>query len=326
MRSGWSRGTNLLEFSAAELTELLRPAVSNPVIESFVHTKGGLANTNITVQLKDHEKPLLMRFIVRDPQQAQKEFAILSLVSKKVPVGSPIYFSETNSLSGHPYLVREWISGERLENAIETMSPEETSSIAYEIGKTLAAVHSFKFPQAGFLDGKLNIETNIDVGSAGLIEFAKECLIDGIGGARLGTELTNSVMSFLRIKAPMLDEWQAEPCLTHSDFGGSNILVSNERGVWKVAAVLDWEFAFSGTPFFDFGNLLREPLQSVPDFLGSVYSGYIHAGGQLPDNWRQLSLLTDLTAWFDFLTRPTANDVLISDAARVIDGTMKELA
>jgi hypothetical protein len=73
---------------------------------------------------------------------------------------------------------------------------------------------------------------------------------------------------------------------------------------------------------FDFGNLLRSPHGSVPGFAESVEAGYRSGGGQLPSQWRKMSLLTDLTAWIDFMTRPNPGENLILDAQRVITSTI----
>jgi aminoglycoside phosphotransferase (APT) family kinase protein len=89
-----------------------------------------------------------------------------------------------------------------------------------------------------------------------------------------------------------------------------------------VAAVLDWEFAFSGSPFFDLGNLLRPPLGDMPGFEQAVHDGYVDAGGVLPTRWRQMSLLQDLLAWADFLNRPNTNAALIRDGRTIIMRTM----
>jgi hypothetical protein len=92
----------------------------------------------------------------------------------------------------------------------------------------------------------------------------------------------------------------------------------------EVAAVIDWEFAFSGTPFFDLGNLLRPPLGEIPGMQAAVERGYRNAGGDLPIEWRKMSKLTDLTAWLEFLTRKNAGINLISDCKTQICKTIGE--
>jgi aminoglycoside phosphotransferase (APT) family kinase protein len=88
------------------------------------------------------------------------------------------------------------------------------------------------------------------------------------------------------------------------DFGGSNILINiDERGA-HVTAVIDWEFALSGSPMLDLGNLLRPPLGKLPGFEDSVARGYRSAGAVLPDDWHRLTLYHGLADWASFLGRP----------------------
>jgi len=100
---------------------------------------------------------------------------------------------------------------------------------------------------------------------------------------------------------------------------GSNILVNGVH----VAAVVDWEYAFSGAPFMDFGNLLRPPLGELPGFEEGVARGYRAAGGVLPDDWRKRSLHIDLGAWAGFLGRPHITEALANDARRTIARTIE---
>jgi fructokinase len=101
------------------------------------------------------------------------------------------------------------------------------------------------------------------------------------------------------------------------------MLVSNSRGQWQVAAVLDWEFAFSATPYIDFGNRLRKPVGAVSGFESSLTRAYSEVGGILHPQWKRLSLLSDLFAWFDFATRESASPELIADCIKHIEHTIE---
>jgi len=50
--------------------------------------------------------------------------------------------------------------------------------------------------------------------------------------------------------------------LVHADYNGKNLLMQSTHEGWQVAAVLDWEFAFAGSPLFDTGNFLRHEADS----------------------------------------------------------------
>lgn len=321
MRENWTRATPSLELKPNELTELIAPAFPGQTVKKCQVAEGGLANTNIRVRLSGLENDLLLRLFVRDPQQAEKEYRIYELVAGKLPTPKLFYFAQDNALTRHPYIVREWVEGERLEKAVVNAEADAITMMGHSVGSVLSAIHSIKFEQAGFFNERLHVVHPIDIGSKGLISFARQCLLENIGGQRLGMKLTEAVLKFLDREAKLLDEWSDKPCLSHSDFGGSNILVD---GAQRVSAVLDWEFAFSGTPFFDLGNLLRRPLGQLSGFEQAVYQGYDDAGGKIPSSWRKMSLLSDLTAWFEFLTRPDCGEALIADAQRVIRETMAD--
>ncbi len=324
MREGWNRATAEIELSISEAETLLRTALPEVRVTDVVPTEGGLANTNLKIQLAGDAGPLLLRFCVRDSSSAAREFHLLERVENKVAVPHRIHYSNENSVNGHSYILMEWVEGVRLETIIDSLQPNEIEPLGESLGEALAGIHSVTFEQAGFFDENLNVASPMTMGCAGLLSYARECLEKPLVKERIDIELGNNLLNFLDKRSGLLDEWQGEPCLTHCDFNGSNILVNKSVGLWKVAAVLDWEFAFSGTPFFDFGNLLRAPIGEVLGMERAVEKGYRNAGGNLPQQWRQMSKLTDLTAWLDFLTRESAGPRLISDAKAQIAKTIKK--
>jgi aminoglycoside phosphotransferase (APT) family kinase protein len=324
MRSKWNRAKAAIEFEQHQLDRLIEPHFPDSRVVDWQQTEGGLANTNIRLRLNNRTEPVLLRLFMRDPKQAAKEWSINGLVHHCVPSPKFLYFASDNAVTGHPYILMEWIDGVRMESVLLDLQGHDVEALGHSVGSALAAIHSYRFEKAGFIDAQLKVIDPIDLGAAGLISYASQCLIDGIGKERLGMALTNRLLDFLKSESQLLDEWHGQPCLSHSDFGGSNILVSKDAGSWKVAAVLDWEFAFSGTPFVDFGNLLRAPHGTVPNFQDSVLKGYKGAGGQVPEKWLQMSRLTDLFAWMDFVTRDAPGESLINDARQIICQTIDE--
>ncbi len=322
MREGWNRATPVFQLSKKEVETLLHPILPSLKVTEVEIAKGGLANTNLKIQRAEEEQPLLLRFCVRDPSSVVREFRLLELVGAAVAAPHIWHFSRENPINGHPFILMDWIDGVRLETVIDRLSREEIWQLGESLGETLAAIHGFKFEQAGFFDEKLDITSPMEMNGAGLLAYARQCLADAVAVERLGWQLATELLKFLEEENSLLNEWDGKPCLTHADFNGSNILVKNAPEGWKVAAVLDWEFAFSGTPFFDFGNLLRDPLGALPGMADSVASGYTKAGGILPEKWRKMSKLTDLTAWLEFLTRENTGPQLISDCRDQISKTI----
>ena len=104
-----------------------------------------------------------------------------------------------------------------------------------------------------------------------------------------------------------------EARLVHGDFNRRNLVLRCEAGRWSVAAVLDWEFAVSGSPLADLGNFLRYERASQPLAEPHFSAGYLHAGGALPENWRNLARLIGLTSMCESLTRDELPDDVVSE-------------
>lgn len=95
--------------------------------------------------------------------------------------------------------------------------------------------------------------------------------------------------------------------LVHSDYNPKNLLAARQGGRWAVTAVLDWEFAFSGSPLNDIGNMLRPRPAATAGLAAGFVAGYREAGGKLPAGWREISEALDLYALADLLTRPAGH-------------------
>lgn len=323
MRDAWTRATPILEVDAKAAEALVAPAVTGARVVDVVPVSGGLANTNLRVRLSGRKAPLLLRLYQRAPAEARKEWALHRRLAGRVPVPAVLHAAESNPVTGGPYAIVEWIEGAHLSRVVPGLSTEARRDLAFDIGRVLASIHAITFPTSGFLDADLNVAQPIDVGAQGLTGFLRLCLVGGRGGERLGPELTQAALAFAEREGPRLQAWTSPPRLTHSDFNGSNVLAHETEAGWRVATVLDWEFAFAGAPFFDFGNLLRPPIGDLDGFAEAVASGYVQGGGTMPPDWRKLARIGDLTAWADFLNRADATPGVIADAKRMIEKTVR---
>jgi thiamine kinase-like enzyme len=98
--------------------------------------------------------------------------------------------------------------------------------------------------------------------------------------------------------------------LVHADYDPSNILIGKIEGRWKITAILDWEFAFSGSWLCDVSNMLRYAHQMRPKFKESFWQGVTDSGMILPSDWQitvdllNLFSLLDCLAYADPRARP----------------------
>lgn len=322
-REGWLRKAAWLDLQPSEIAALLRPVIGDRTILSVQPVTGGLVNTNLKVTFGDPPNTVLLRLFQREPLKARIEAALDALLSDAVPRARFLHFDETNPVTGHPYAVLQWIDGVQLSAAATTADAAALAELGARTGEVLSQIHSFHFDRHGFFATDLCVPAAIDLDRAGLLAFMHECLCDGPGGERLGAALTARLFAFVEREGDWLNAWLGAPSLTHADFNPSNILVRREGDAWRIAAVLDWEFALSATPALDFGNLLRPPFGEQPGFVEGLAQGYCTAGGFLPDDWLRIARIADLFAWADLLGRRSEDPALTADARRIIAATLE---
>ena len=309
-RAAWSRFRPEVPMDLDAVRAVLADALPGAEVLGFAAVAGGLANTNLDVTLAGPPHRVVLRVYQRDPAQAAKEVALAERL--RLPaMPAVLHFAAADRTLGHPCAVMEFRPGVRLE----TRAPD--AAIARAAGAALAAIHAVRFDAHGFFGADLVVAEPVDLGREGLLAFLRRQLLDGPGAGRLGADLTARLFARVEAEGDLLETWLAAPCLVHGDFNGSNILV--DRGA--VTAVVDWEFAFAGSPATDFGNLLRPPMDK-PDFSEAVAAGYVAAGGVLPRHWRRIAALADVYSWADFLGRPAPGEALLSDARTSIEGLL----
>ncbi len=294
-----------------------------PVVAAVVPLPGGLTNSNFRLEFGEGRASIEAKLYQHEPNPAPVERAVHRLgAARGLRLPTLLDGADDNAVTHTPYALFEWIGGERLDVAIRSDRSGDIRALALDTGAALAAVHAVHFDQYGFFDADLQVHGNIDLGSSGMCHYFQEVLSQGIGRERLGSECADALRAFAERESKILDSWRGSPCLTHGDCGGTNILVVKTYMDWSVAGIIDWEFAFSGTPFFDLGNLLRAPLGSLPGFADALAEGYCATGSVLPDNWRALAAMTDLLAWVESATRPHVSLEFIQSARLVINETI----
>jgi aminoglycoside phosphotransferase (APT) family kinase protein len=324
MREGWGRNEPEIRLDRAAIESLVAAAFPAARIEYCKSARGGLTNTNIEVGLSAPPSRVNLRLYQGSPKDAGKEVALNALLLRRgLPTARFLYFAKTNPVTGEPYAILEWVEGARLASIGHGLDEKSQRALGMRLGAVLAGIHAILFETAGYLDAELCVEAPIDFHREAVIAFLRSCLDSGVLSQRLGPDLASALVSFVEREGCRLDAWLGKAGLVHADFNASNILVRRgEDHGWRIAAVLDWEFAFAGSPAFDFGNLLRPPLGHKQAFIAAVARAYQDAGGVLPDDWRDAAKIADLIAWADVLRRDIVTPALIADAAFVIRRTI----
>jgi hypothetical protein len=289
----------------AQLREILVAVFPSRSVSNIQLLSGGLINTNLKIDFADDKESVVIRFYRDGADVCRKELALHDLIASRVRVPRVLH-ANPNGIDGSPtFVVSEYINGITFQALKQTNNLEAISQAAHSVGQTLASIGQFQFQKPGRLITDAN---RLEVGEP-FIEGADPIprLLDTFLEStkcqhRLGVKLVDQVHNFGWSWAGGLPNLNDECSLVHNDFGNRNILVCKENGRWVVAAIIDWEFAFSGSPLLDVGHFLRYESTGRPACEPQFSLGFVGHGGKLPGNWREIVRVIDLTGLVECLT------------------------
>jgi aminoglycoside phosphotransferase (APT) family kinase protein len=308
------------------LSRLLQQVFPNRSINDLKLLSGGLINTNIKVSFASNHDPVVVRLYRDGAGVCRKELALHNLVQSVVPVPKVLH-AEPDGFEDLPsFSVLQFVAGLTFQELKRTKDLQAIQQAASLVGKTLAVIGSFDFLRPGRLEIK---EGAVTVGSP-FIEGPNLIprLLDRFLGSpscqqRLETSLIDRIHAFGWFWSSRLPHLDTQPSLVHCDFGDRNILVREEHGRWVVAAILDWELAISGSPLLDVGHFLRYERTAEPLREPHFSRGFVEHGGRLPDNWRKIIRVIDLTGLVECLTHDNLPEDVETDLLKLIDATLE---
>jgi hypothetical protein len=210
------------------------------------------------------------------------EHYVMELVKNLVPVPKELF-------RGEGCAVYSFLPGQPLHAVPEC---------AGEAAKALVKIMSVSFEAPGQLRPDGSISQWPFEGLKGFIE--KMIDIDAVSHW-LGNRTIDQLRSLVDKESNMIQELDNEHQLVHGDFNPGNILIHDG----KVSGILDWEYAHSGTPYMDIGNLLRNIDER---YHVEIYSGLLQGGMNLPSDWKARAQLVDITSQLEFLTSERSDE------------------
>jgi aminoglycoside phosphotransferase (APT) family kinase protein len=262
---------------------------------------GGYSNENIQVIVEGGGAYVLRRYLRSN--SCAVETALAGRLAGIVPVPPIVAADPDGRSAGEPVLLSVFMPGEQVGSVLPRLSPDEAADLGHSTGAALAAIGTVTFPAPGFLSGGM-LEPGppgLDP-TTGLPEFVERCLAQGNTDGHLTPAELDALRRFADRATPALAAVRGAHRLVHADFNPKNMLAERRDGRWRLTAVLDWEYAFSSSPLFDVGNLLRH--ERPAGFADGFLAGFRDGGGDLPPDWRRISQALDLYALADLLTRP----------------------
>lgn len=288
----WEKTDTIHKLPKAIVKKMANCAYPNKTLQSYNLIAGGCANLNFKIQFENESNPFILRVYLRDKESVYKEQSLYKLLKNTVPVPQ-IYF--VGSVDNYQFAITEFMPGITLRDLLLGNESYDIKAIMCEAGTILAKIATHKFPKAGFFDKNLNI-----ISALNFHDFAKETLENQIVLEQLGSDTIAKINFYLkRYEFPS----ENEKDLVHADFDPANILVNKIDNNWKISAVLDWEFSFSGSILCDVANMLRYKHKMPAEFEDSFLKGLKAGGIILPNNWPITVHMLNLLSLLDCLAR-----------------------
>ena len=223
---------------------------------SLTPLDGGYSGETFVVGA-DPADQVVLRIYRRNPDRALVDASLLRLVRGILPV--PEVIEVRPALGDEPaLLVTEKLDGVPLDALLRADPPGvDWEEIGLDLGFILGRLSGIPFLRPGLFQGADLTISQTDL-PTDLRLFARHYRDQG----RLAAWQDHDFDALLDlidlaedISAEAAQESEGRTVLVHSDFNPKNILIDPDAS--QVSALLDWEFAFAGAPYADYGNLTR---------------------------------------------------------------------
>lgn len=293
--------------TAEQIRRLIAKVFPKRFVKNLQVLSGGLINTNIRVDFEANYEPIVIRLYRNGAQVCRKELAIHDLLSSTIRVPRVLHAAPEGIEDSPAFLINEYVIGSTVRELKRTKDLKAIQQASYSVGATLASIGGFKFEKPGRLEveehaATLAVGQKFIEGPDQIARLMDTFLASANCERRLGPNLIQRLHDYVWSWSSRIPDLEEAPRLVHNDFGNRNILVRQENGKWVVAAILDWEFAFAGSPLLDVGHFLRYERRNAPLREPHFSQGFVEHGGQLPDNWREIARVVDLSGLIECLT------------------------
>ena len=189
----------------------------------------------------------------------------MNACAKGVPVPEVITLDLSRTLAPCDYIILSKMEGEPLIDSWEGFSPQVRERVGRSVGRCLAMMHECQF--TGFCAFKNLPDGGFKSWYDDMADFLEGHAEEAIANQNLEAETVERMRAILNRHRSLL-EMGAQGRLVHSDYQFENVLVQDD-----VTAILDFEWARSGDPAWDF-RLEDQWEEECPGSRALVYEGY----------------------------------------------------
>jgi len=292
--------------SSQRLSEILKSALPNRALSAFELLEGGASNLNYRLRFDGGNDPAVLRIYTRDRESCAKELAVWRLASRFIPVPEILNANPEGLEHIGPYVIYRFVEGITFQELKRSGSLTDMAEAAFAVGAALARVHAVT-PGEAACPGPAS-------GTAD--EYLNSPLLEQRMGGREADRLREYIFGWM----PRIHALSGERALVHGDFNNRNTIVKRESGRWVVAAILDWELAFAGSPLWDAARFLCYEQPARPCREPYFSNGYCKGGGRLPEGWSDFSRVLSAVSAARSLSRPELPARFVPELSELVAG------
>jgi aminoglycoside phosphotransferase (APT) family kinase protein len=310
-------------FPASVVERIVDCALPGSRVVDLRPLSDGLRNANFRLQVSPRDESFVLRVYEHDPSLCQKELDLFRMLEKTVPIPEVIYAEPSGVEDAPPFTLVRYVEATSLRDVYRSGDADAIAQAAKSVGEVLAAIGRIRFTKAGWLAPGPSVCEAEQRGPDPIPQFVESCLASERLQSRVPMDLRDAISNLMWLWAPRFEGLEDETSLVHGDFGKRNLLMKEIAGVWRVAAVLDWEFAVSGTPLMDVGHFLCYERPSRARVEPHFSNGYLSAGGVLPEDWRRLARVVDAASLCESLTHEYLPENVIPELVELARATVE---
>jgi fructokinase len=321
-KAGWDRATHLPTPTLDEVRTMLAGWPDAKRVTAVARLEGGFRNRNLALTLDAPSHRVVLRCYDADPSACAKEAALLARLRGVVPVPEVLFVPTAPSRGAPACLVLSFVEGVPLRDLVLSGNTRGLAESARAAGRLLGKLREITFSTAGFLRGDLSVDATFGGLPTDFAALIAHFAAKPLARMRIGLELGRRIESYAAMWDRDAPFDSGGATLVHNDFNSRNLLVRERAGTWEIAAILDWEFAMSGSYLADVGNMLRYERPDRPRFEPEFSAGCRDGGLALPADWHGRARALDLIALVEFLSRPDVPAAVVAEILALVERTV----
>lgn len=319
----WEKTSQQVHIKPETITSMVAEAFPNAPLLSYEIVTQGCDNINIKIILENGTFNL--RIYLRDKGAAYREMQIAGIMRFDIPIPETLFVGDQiQGSTTYRFAITQFMEGTPLRDLLLNYPEEIWRDVMLDVGTLLSEFRRLSFSQAGFFDEHFDIPKPFQPND--LTSYIEACLSNSQVKETLGDAVFQQLRDIFQTHRHLLPD-ESEAILVHGDFDPANILVHQIDGKWRISAILDWEFAFSGSYLWDVANMLRYAHKMPASYQESFIQGLEQEGIELPDNWRSTIALLNISSLLDILMRHPIHEspILRQDIYQLIQHHSKQL-